>query len=101
MIHAYDVSTAVLKSLQNGIKGIFNVGNYGTKNFYNVAAILNKLYRNEKKIKIIKNKLAIFSINKLDVKITKAKKILNWKPNISLRKGLALTAYKKIYVNFK
>ena len=36
-----------------------------------------------------------------DVEKTKAKKILNWKPNISLRKGLALTAYKKIYVNFK
>ena len=98
LIHAYDVSTAVLRSLQNGIKGVFNIGNYGTKNFYNIAIILNKLYRNKKKVKIIKNKLEAFSINKLDVKITKAKKLLNWKPNISLRRGLTLTAYKKIYV---
>ena len=95
LIHAYDVSTAVLRSLQNGIIGVFNVGNYGTKNFYNIAIILNKLYRNKKKVKIIKNKLETFSINKLDVKITKAKKLLNWKPNISLRRGLTLTAYKK------
>ena len=65
-----------------------HIGNYGTKNFYDVAIILNKLYRNKKKVKIIKNKLETFSINKLDVKITKAKKLLNWKPNISLRRGL-------------
>jgi len=101
LIHAYDVSTAVLKSLQNRIKGIFNVGNYSTKNFYNIAIILNKLYKNNKKIKITKNKLKTFPINKLNVKIDKAKKILNWKPNISLKKGLTLTAHKKIYINFK
>ncbi len=95
LIHAYDVSTAVLKSLQNGIKGIFNIGNYGTKNFYDVAIILNKLYRNKKKIKVTKNKLETFSINKLNVKISKAKKLLNWKPNVSLRRGLTLTSYKK------
>ena len=65
------------------------------KNFYDIAIILNKLYRNKKKIKVTKNKLETFSINKLNVKISKAKKLLNWKQNISLRRGLTLTAYKK------
>ena len=95
MIHAYDVSTAVLKSLQNCIKGVFNVGNYCTKNFYDVAIILNRIYRNKKKIKIIKNKLEKLPISKLEVKIAKAKKILNWKPSISLKKGLTMMVNKR------
>ena len=95
LIHAYDVSTAVLKSLQNCIKGVFNVGNYCTKNFYDVAIILNRIYRNKKKIKIIKNKLETLPISKLEVKIAKAKKILNWKPSISLKKGLTMMVNKR------
>ena len=95
LIHAYDVSTAVLKSLQNGITGIFNLGNYDVKNFYNIAVIFNQIFKNKKKITNAKKKIKNFPTNKLNVKIIMAKKILNWKPNVSLKKGLTLMACKK------
>ena len=67
LIHAYDVSTAVLKSLQNGITGTFNLGNYNVKNYYNIAVIFNQIFKNKKKITIVKKntKLSLTLLIKL------------------------------------
>ena len=96
LIHAYDVSDAVLKSIKKGAKGIFNLGSSELSNFYQVATLSNKIFKNKKKIKILK-KNKISSINMLHVNIKKAKKILNWRPNFFLYHGLSLMVKNKCF----
>jgi len=94
LIHAHDVSRAIIIALKKRILGIYNLGNFKLSNFYDIARESNKLHRRKKKIELIQER-KIFLIKKLNVNFQKAKKFLNWIPGISLRKGLFLTTSKK------
>ena len=95
LIHASDVALAIVKSLENNLTGIFNLG-YKLENFSQIVQIVKKIFKKKSKVEIF-NKKKLFVANKLNVDINLAKKFLNWKPKISLRNGLALMSQKRCY----
>ena len=70
-----------------------NIG-YKTISFFELAKLAKKIFNNKKRIEILKKKKLFFP-KRLDVSIVHIKKILDWKPKISLEKGLNLVIKKR------
>ena len=93
-IHAKDVASAIYLSFKLKKKGVFNVGSKNCYHFLSLSKILAKLIKSKSNI-ILRHNKKIKNLNSLDVKITKANKILNWRPVLSMRNGLKMTLQKK------
>ena len=93
LIHAYDVSSAIVQVIKKNFNGVLNIG-YKTISFFELAKLAKKIFNNKKRIEILKKK-KLFHPKRLDVGTSRIKKILNWKPKISLEKGLNLVIKKK------
>ncbi len=93
-IHAKDVASAIYQSFKLRKKGIYNIGSKSCYNFLSLSKILLKLIKS-KSIIVLRDNKKINNLNSLDVKIKKAKKILNWRPGLSIRSGLKMTLQKK------
>jgi len=93
LIHAYDVSSAIVQAIEKNFNGVLNIG-YKTISFFELAKLAKKIFNNKKRIEILKKK-KLFHPKRLDVGIGHIKKILNWKPKISLEKGLNLVIKKR------
>ena len=98
-LHVYDLVDAIIKCFKSKVRGeIINIG-YGKP--YSVKYIINKI------IEIIGKGKPLFGSIKLRKdeylisypKISKAKKVLNWKPKIKLKTGILNTI--KYYKNEK
>ena len=93
LIHAYDVSSAIVQAIEKNFNGVLNIG-YKTISFFELAKLAKKIFNNKKRIEILKKK-KLFHPKRLDVGTSRIKKILNWKPKISLEKGLNLVIKKR------
>ena len=91
-VHINDVVNAIIKSLKNKkARGqIINVGTGKPKKIKNIIKYIKKILKGGHplfgKIKLRKDESLKNYAN-----INKAKKVINWKPRISFKKGLAQT----------
>ena len=91
-VHVEDVVEAIMKALVNrNAKGqIINIGSGKPKKIRNIIQYIKKTLKGGSPL-FGKIKLRKDEILKVYPDITKAKKIINWKPKISFNKGLKLT----------
>jgi len=102
-IYVEDVTDIIIKTLNNN-KANGEIINVGTGKTFKLKSIVNKIRKltmGGKPIFGVKN-LRRDEISKIYPNITKAKKILNWKPKTPLNRGLIKTIkyYKKNYCLF-
>jgi len=91
-IHIDDVTNAILKCYKNK-KVIGEIINIGSGKPTKVKTLINFITKNIKKGKPVygKIKLRVDESNEVYPNITKAKKLLNWKPKIGIKKGIIRT----------
>jgi len=88
-----DTVAALLKaSLSKSVIGeIVNVGSCNEIKILDIAKNLIKISGAKMKIKTDESRMRPYDVQRLNCNNTKAKKLLNWKPKISIEKGLQLT----------
>ena len=88
-----DTADGILRCLQQkkAIGEIINIGSGNEISIYDLAIKISKIAKKKIKIKYDESRERPYDVNRLLCKNNKAKKILNWKPKISIEKGLALT----------
>ena len=88
-----DTVVALLKaSLSKSVIGeIVNVGSCNEIKMLDIAKNLIKISGRNMKIKTDESRMRPYDVQRLNCDNTKAKKLLKWKPKISIEKGLRLT----------
>ena len=88
-----DTADAILKSTtkKKAIGEIINVGSGTEVTILELAKKIVKISKNKFKIKYDESRERPFDVNRLICDNTKAKKLLNWKPKISMNMGLCIT----------
>jgi nucleoside-diphosphate-sugar epimerase len=88
-----DTVNAIIKSaaVKEAIGEIINVGSGTEITILNLAKKIAKISKKKIKIKYDESRERPFDVNRLICDNTKAKKLLKWKPKISMDKGLSLT----------
>ena len=89
-VYVKDVVSANIKSLTKGNNEVINIGTNKTTSVTKLAAELSKIM-NYKKKPVFKPKRN-GELFKSFLNISKAKKVLNWKPDITISQGLKYTA---------
>lgn len=88
-----DTVRAILKAMQ-GKKAIGEIINVGSENEIRIGDLVTKLSKIMKvktKIKRDESRLRPYDVNRLVCNNKKAQKLLNWRPTISIDKGLKMT----------
>ena len=88
-----DTVRAILKAMQ-GKKTIGEIINVGSENEIRIGDLVTKLSKIMKvktKIKRDESRLRPYDVNRLVCNNKKAQKLLNWRPTISINKGLKMT----------
>ena len=88
-----DTVEAFLKASQtkNAIGEIVNVGSCNEIKMSDIAKSLVKISGSNIKIKVDESRMRPYDVQRLNCNNSKAKKLLKWKPKISIEKGLELT----------
>ena len=88
-----DTANAIIKSatVKEAIGEIINVGSGTEITILDLAKKIAKVSKNKIKIKYDESRERPFDVNRLICDNTKAKKLLKWKPRISMDKGLSIT----------
>jgi nucleoside-diphosphate-sugar epimerase len=88
-----DTANAIIKSatIKEAIGEIINVGSGTEITILDLAKKIAKVSKNKIKIKYDESRERPFDVNRLICDNTKAKKLLKWKPKISMDKGLSIT----------
>ena len=88
-----DTVEAILKAskTKSVIGEIINVGSNNEIKILDIAKNLIKISGAKMKIKTDESRMRPYDVQRLNCNNTKAKKLLNWKPKISIEKGLQLT----------
>jgi len=88
-----DTADAILKSAskKKAIGEIINVGSGTEVTILELAKKIVKISKNKFKIKYDESRERPFDVNRLICDNTKAKKLLGWKPKISMNRGLCIT----------
>jgi len=88
-----DTADAILKSTlkKKAIGEIINVGSGTEISILDLAKKIAKVSKNKIKIKYDESRERPFDVNRLICDNSKAKKLLGWRPKISMDKGLGLT----------
>ena len=88
-----DTVRAILKAMQ-GKKAIGEIINVGSENEIRIGDLVTKLSKIMKvktRIKRDESRLRPYDVNRLVCNNKKAQKLLNWRPTISINKGLKMT----------
>ncbi len=88
-----DTASAIIKStvVKEAVGEIINIGSGTEITILNLAKKIAKVSKNKIKIKYDESRERPFDVNRLICDNTKAKKLLKWKPKISMDKGLSIT----------
>ena len=88
-----DTADAILKAglKKKAIGEIINVGSGSEITILDLAKKIAKISKKKIKIKYDESRERPFDVNRLICDNTKAKKLLKWKPKISMDKGLSIT----------
>ena len=88
-----DTVEAFLKASQtkNAIGEIVNVGSCNEIKMSDIAKTLIRISGSNIKIKVDESRMRPYDVQRLNCNNSKAKKLLKWKPKISIEKGLELT----------
>ena len=88
-----DTANGILRCLQEkkAIGEIINIGSGKEISIYDLAKKIAKISKKKIKIKYDESRERPYDVNRLLADNSKARKILKWKPTISVEKGLSLT----------
>ena len=88
-----DTASAILKAIQ-GKKAVGEIINIGSANEIRIGDLVTKLSKIMKvktRIKRDESRLRPYDVNRLVCNSTKAQKLLNWRPKVSIDNGLKMT----------
>ena len=88
-----DTVEAILKAskTKSVIGEIINVGSGNEIKMLDIAKMLIKISGSKMKLKTDESRLRPYDVQRLNCNNAKAQKLLNWKPKISIQKGLEIT----------
>ncbi|OIQ18377.1 MAG: hypothetical protein BM556_08945 [Bacteriovorax sp. MedPE-SWde] len=96
LIHAYDVANAVILALRNEAWGVYNIAAKSNTSIYDLAKYCTEIYDAGKIIIDVEDeKLKDQAFLRFDLNYEKAQKFFDYKPLVSIKKGLEIMAKKK------
>lgn len=91
MVYVADLTDAYVAAIETNLKNeIFNIGSGGSYSVEQIAQIIFKYLGRNNRV-IFKNQKRINEVNDVIADISKAKKLLNWKPKTSIENGIRET----------
>jgi UDP-glucose 4-epimerase len=90
-LYVDDMVEAILEAISYKASDAFNIGSGDTVSLIDVVGLLEEIL--DRKILVEYKDSQPFVVRRLAVQINKAKKLLHWKPMVSLKEGLKKTVY--------